>query len=396
VPIQRQIAKLFAMKSYDAAVIGAGIIGTSCAFALADSGLRVALFDSQTPGREATWAAGGMLSPAPYLPGDENLAPLANESLSLYPDFVRSIESASGRSTNYNCCGAIEIFFGAEGPGKRDHHADKCRRLGIPVEAISATEARHREPAIASNARTAAFFPTEGTVEPRALIDAALEAARMRGVEVHPNAAVDSLLIRGNRCREIISAGERCAAGHVVVAAGCFSQQLFENDSPAMQRLAQFVPTRPVRGQMIAMMPRDTTLNHAVRSSRGYLVPRSSGTIVAGSTLEEAGFDRSTTTDGLQKIRKAAIELVPGLADAEIVESWSGLRPGTPDGLPILGPVDIDGLIFATGHFRNGILLAPATAHLVKTWITGAPQSFPAHRYSPLRFARAAQAQSAC
>jgi glycine oxidase len=137
---------------------------------------------------------------------------------------------------------------------------------------------------------------------------------------------------------------------------------------------------------MIALSPRDTMLARAVRSSRGYLVPRGNGWIVAGSTLEDAGFDKHTTTEGLQQIRRAAIELVPDLADAEIVESWCGLRPGTPDGLPILGPVDLEGVILATGHFRNGILLAPITAQLVKAWITQAELPVPADKYSPFRF----------
>jgi glycine oxidase len=384
------------MKSYDAAIVGAGIIGTSCALALADAGLRVALFDRQSPGQEASWAAGGMLSPAPYLPGDEHLVPLATESLQLYTDFVREIESASQRRANYSCCGAIEVFFGPEGPAERDDYVEKCRKLGVPVEAISATEARHREPAIASNVRIGAFFPKEATVEPRSLMSAAIEAARARGVEIHANADVESLLIEKNRCRGVVVAGDRVACEHVVVAAGCFSQQLFLQGTTATQRLAQMVPTRPVRGQMICLVPRDTTLNHAVRSSRGYLVPRSNGAVVAGSTLEDAGFDKSTTAEGLQKIRKAAIELVPDLADAEIAESWSGLRPGTPDGLPILGPVDIDGLIFATGHFRNGILLAPITGELVKNWITGQEQPIDLNAYSPLRFTYATvQAHSA-
>ena len=378
------------MKSYDVAIVGGGIIGTSCALALADAGMRLVMVDRQTPGCEASWAAGGMLSPAPYLPGDEQLAQLANESLRLYADFVRGLESASQKSTGYRCCGALEIFFGAAGPAERDRYVETCRGLHIDAEPITATEARHREPAIASSARTAAFFPREATVEPRALMEAALEAAHARGVEVRANWPVRSLAIDRNRCVGIESDDDRIAAEHVVIAAGAFSQEIVGTGSYFGRHLAQFLPTRPVRGQMIALLPRDTTLSHAVRSSRGYLVPRNNGWIVAGSTLEEAGFDKHTTVEGVQQIRKAALELVPDLASAEIAESWCGLRPGTPDGLPILGRVDIDGIIVATGHFRNGILLAPITAQLVKDWITGTEHPFPADAFSPLRFARSA------
>lgn len=376
------------MKSYDAAIVGGGIIGVSCALALAEAGLRVGVFDRQEPGREASWAAAGMLSPAPHLPGDGPLVPLSRESLRLYPEFILSIESASQKSTNYVQEGALELFFGPEAPHVRDRHVGLCQSLGLAVEAISATEARRQEPSIASTTRAAAFFPREATVEPRTLMDATIEAARAHGVEIHANRPVQSLLIPGNRCSGIVAGGEQLSADRVVIAAGCFSRDVFEEASYCGKRLAPFLPTRPVRGQMLALLPRDTTLARAVRSSHGYLVPRSNGWIVAGSTLEETGFDKRTTVDGLQKIRKAALEMIPDLASAEIVESWCGLRPGTPDGLPILGPIDIEGIILATGHFRNGILLAPVTAQLVKEWIMHAPPSIPVEAFSPFRFIR--------
>lgn len=374
------------MKTCDTAIIGGGIIGISCALALAEARLRVAVFDRQEPGREASWAAAGMLSPAPHLPGDEALVALSRASLCLYPQFISSIEAASQKRANYVHEGAMELFFGADALQERDRYVDRCRRLGLDVDAISATEARRRESATASTARAGAFFPDEAVVEPRALMEAAIEAARARGIEIYANAPVQSVTIQQGRCSAVIAGNERIAVSHVVIAAGCFSREIFTPDSYCGQRLAPFLPTRPVRGQMIALSPRDTMLARAVRSSRGYLVPRGNGWIVAGSTLEDAGFDKHTTTEGLQQIRRAAIELVPDLADAEIVESWCGLRPGTPDGLPILGPVDLEGVILATGHFRNGILLAPITAQLVKAWITQTELPVPADTYSPFRF----------
>lgn len=384
------------MKSYDAAIIGGGIIGVSCALALVEAGLRVGVFDRQEPGREASWAAAGMLSPAPHLPGDGPLVPLSRESLRLYPEFILSIESASQKNTNYTQKGALELFFGAEGPQERDNHVALCQGLGLTVAAISATEARRREPSVASTTRAAAFFPDEATIEPRALMEAVIEAARARGVEISAHSPVQSLVLQENRCSGIVAAGEQISTDRVVVAAGCFSHDVFEEGSSCAERLTPFLPTRPVRGQMLALLPRDTTLARAVRSSRGYLVPRSNGWIVAGSTLEETGFDKHTTVEGLQKIRKAAVELIPDLASAEIAESWCGLRPGTPDGLPILGPIDIEGVILATGHFRNGILLAAVTAQLVKDWIMHARPAIPVDAFSPFRFVRStAETQSA-
>ena len=385
------------MKSFDVAIIGGGIIGVSCALALAEERQRVVIFDRRTPGREASYAAGGMLSPAPHLKGDEVFTPLANQSLALYPDFVARIESASKKSAHFRRDGAIELFFGDEAIAERDGHVAFCRGLGIEIEALSGSDARHREPAIASVARAAAYFPAEATVEPRPLMEAALKASVALGVEIRANQQAQSLIIEHDRCTGVIAGNERTSADHVVLAAGCQSQEVVEQDAYFGRGLFQCVPTRPVRGQMVALWPGDARIQTVVRSKRGYLVPRSEGCVVAGSTLEEAGFVKGTTDDGLKKIRAAAAELVPGLDGARLGETWSGLRPGTPDGLPILGPVGVDGLTVATGHFRNGILLAPITAQLVKDWVTGIAPRSKVGAFSPLRFAReATHARSAC
>ena len=372
--------------TYDVAIVGAGIIGASCAFALAGEGLRVVLLDKQEPGREASWAAGGMLSPAPFFPSDNSLAPLSRESLTLYPEFVRSIESASDLKTQLCRKGATELFFGVRAELECSEFAARCRAFNIETEQFSADEARRQEPAISPSAQAAVFFPSEATVEPRALMKGLLEAASRRGVTIRRDSEVQSIIAEGDRCRGLVAADERVAAQHVVIAAGCFSQAL-AGSHPA---LAPLVCTRPVRGQMMALRTGGVTLSRAVRSSRGYVVPRTDGTIVAGSTLEEAGFEKKTTDEGLRKIRTAAAELAPNLAKAEVVESWSGLRPGTPDDLPILGAAGLDGLVVATGHFRNGILLAPITAKLVTDLILRGETNIDTAAFSPLRFARAA------
>jgi glycine oxidase len=162
------------------------------------------------------------------------------------------------------------------------------------------------------------------------------------------------------------------------VAAGSFSG--------GIDWLGRYAPTRPVRGQMLALRSAGVTLRRVVRSESGYLVPRNDGRIIAGSTLEEAGFSKHVTPGGLSKILEAALELVPALADAEIIETWAGLRPGTPDNLPILGPTDIEGLFLATGHFRNGILLAAVTARLLRDWVLGKTIRLETKAFSSLRF----------
>ena len=179
-------------------------------------------------------------------------------------------------------------------------------------------------------------------------------------------------------------------AGHVVIAAGCWTSQIRE--------AATYAPTRPVRGQMVALRNFGKPIRHVLRSEHGYIVPRGHASpqkLVAGSTLENAGYEKAVTSGGIEQILSAVNELVPSLACAEIVETWSGLRPGTPDQLPILGTADLEGLLMATGHYRNGILLAPITAKLVAEWITDCRASLNCEEFSPLRFLRGSADRSA-
>jgi glycine oxidase len=370
------------VKTFDVAVIGGGVIGASIAFELAGAKLRVAVLDRQQPGLEASWAAAGMLSPAPDSPRDLPLVPLGRESLRLYPEFVASIEEASGESTGYAREGTLEIFSAPCGGGDRDRRVAECRRLGLAAEPVALDSARQWEPAIGPAARAAAWLPEEGTVEPRSLMSAVMAAAQRRGAELRADCGVTGLIRERDRCMGVIAGSEELTAGHVVVAAGCFSRDV----APGNEWFARYAPTRPVRGQMMALRPDGAGLRRVLRSERGYLVPRRDGRIVAGSTSEEAEFQRRVTPAGMRKIFDAALELFPGLAGAEVLETWSGLRPGTPDDLPILGPTDIDGLLIATGHYRNGILLAPVTAKLVREWVTSTRGAFDAAAYSPLRF----------
>jgi glycine oxidase len=241
------------------------------------------------------------------------------------------------------------------------------------------------ESAISEAARAAIWLPEEGTVEPRLLMDALLAAARNRAVEIRANCGVTELLRDGDRVVGVSAGGEKISAGQVVLAAGSYSGELAPSEW--LKRLA---PTRPVRGQMVALRPQAgaTELRRVLRSERGYLVPRRDGRVVAGSTSEEAGFEKHVTAAGIRKILGAMIEMCPALAGAQIVETWAGLRPGTPDDLPILGPADVSGLWLATGHYRNGVLLAPATAKVVRDWIAGAQPAFDVDAFSPGRFAQ--------
>jgi len=373
------------VKTYDVVIVGGGIIGGSIAFELARRNLRVAVMDRQELMQEASWAAAGMLSPAPDCPAAIPLVPLGRASLAIYPKFINAVEEETGASTRYRTGGAVEVIL--RGDAERElstlvalHHG-----LGLACEPLPLDEARNMEPALGRDARAAALLPDECSVQPRALSSAVLAAAASAGAVLCPRVEVTSLEVEAKKCIGVkTSKGEIFHAAQVVLAAGCWSSQIPE--------AAPYAPTIPVRGQMVALRYFGTPLRRVLRSEHGYLVSRGLGspqTVVAGSTIENAGFEKRVTSGGVEKILTAANELVPELAKAEIIETWCGLRPGTPDQLPILGPVDVDGLIFATGHYRNGILLAPITAKLIGEWIVERKTSLDWDAFSPLRFLRA-------
>ena len=372
------------MNTYDVVIVGGGIIGGSIAFELAQRNLRVIVLDRQELMHEASWAAAGMLSPAPDCPADIPLVPLGRASLALYPGFIDAIEDSSEISTGYRTGGTLEVL--CHGDTERElstivalHHG-----LGLACEPLPLEEAHEMEPALGREARAAVFLPDEASVNPRSLSAALLDASRMAGAELSPGTDVVSLMKDKKRCAGVkTSAGETLSARHVVVAAGCWTSQLSD--------AAPYAPTRPVRGQMVALQHAGEPLRRVLRSERGYIVPRDQATpqkLIAGSTIENVGYEKAVTSGGLEQILGAVNELVPSLVGAEILDTWSGLRPGTPDQLPILGPTDMEGLIIATGHYRNGILLAPVTAKLITEWITEGRTSLNCEDFSPLRFLR--------
>ncbi len=368
------------MRTYDVIVIGGGIIGGSIAFELARNNVRVAVLDRQQPGREASWAAAGMLCPAPDQSDFLPVVPLAKESFALYPQFIAAVEDASGRPAGFRRDGALYLFFGAAAEDERDRMVMEHLRLGLASETIPLDGARRIEPKIGPNVRAAAWLPYETSVEPRLLTEAVLAAAKRRGATILPGVAVTSVLRQGNRCVGVIAEGEKFEAKQIIVAAGSFSA--------GIDWLEPYAPTRPVRGQMVALRSSNSNLRCALRGESGYLVPRNDSRTIAGSTLENAGFEKEITPAGIQKILSAVVELVPSLADAAIIETWAGLRPDTPDHLPILGPTDVEGLLIATGHYRNGILLAPVTARLLCEWIINGRTTISADAFSPLRFSQ--------
>jgi glycine oxidase len=345
--------------------------------------MRVAVFDRQQPGQEASWASAGIISPAPESPAMIVTVPLAKASVSLYPEFVAQVEEISGRSVGFRAKGTVEALFSHDTKAELSTIIALHHGLGLKAEPLRAEDARELEPALSEEVEAAVLRPEEASVDNRALTAAVLEAAQRSSAEIFSGNGAKAIWREGNRCAGLVLQNEKVEAKWTVIAAGCFSATI--------EGIAPYAPVRPAKGQMVALRADDLKMERVLWSEKIYLVPRNDGRILAGATVEYAGFDKRTTAGGIEKVLSAAIDLAPGLADARIEETWAGLRPDSPDHLPILGPADLDGLVLATGHFRSGILLTPVTARLIREWITEQRVSVDWDRFSPLRFQSAAE-----
>jgi glycine oxidase len=371
------------MKKFDVAIAGGGLIGASIALELARAGLGVGVFDRQEPGLEASWAGAGILSPAPESAAMIALVPLGKASMAMYPEFVRMVEEASGRCAGYRPKGTLQALFSRDAREELSTVIALHHGLGLQAEPLSAEDARALEPALGENLEAGVLRPEEASVDNRALTQAVLEAARRSGVQFFSAGGAEAIWREGGRCLGLHLKNEKIEAPWTVIAAGCFSANI--------RGAAVYAPVRPAKGQMVALRADHLKIERVLWSEKIYLVPRNDGRILAGATVEYTGFEKALTAGGLETILAGAIELSPGLRSARVEETWAGLRPDSPDHLPILGPTDIDGLLIATGHFRGGILLTPITARLVREWVTQQRVSVDWDRFSPMRFPSASR-----
>jgi len=352
------------VKTWDVIIAGGGIIGLSLAIAFHKRGATVLVVERGQPGHEASHAAAGML--ANY--GSETPAPLrelAAGSAAMYPEFVLELQDESGVHIDLRDQGTI-LFQSLE---QRQNPYDE------PAEELSPERLQELEPGLCET-RYAAACLKERSVDPRALAAAALKAAKHRGVDIASGTSVTAVSVANGRAIGVTSNKTNYSGAAVVNCAGAWAGQF-----PPHQ-----FPTRPVKGQMLSVVGAPRALRHVVRSPEVYLVPRSHGRILIGATVEEAGYDKRTDPATIQRMHQAAVTLLPALREARMLEAWAGLRPGTPDNLPILGATSTPGYFVATGHFRNGILLAPVTAHVLAQVITGAKPDYDLSAFSPLRF----------
>ena len=353
------------MKTWDVIIIGGGIIGLSLSVALRKRGASVLVVERGEPGREASHAAGGMLVDSP-LETPPPLQSLATASARMYPEFAHEVQLESGMTVDLRDFGTF-VFP----PPEHVHE-----HPGFTAANVLPAALRELEPALANNTQPA-FYSKERSVDPRALSSTAAKAAKKRNVDFSSGDAVISVDISGERATGVTTVKTSFLSSKVVNCAGCWSGQI----SPTR------LPTRPVKGQMLCLVmhPRNL-LKHVIRTPDVYLIPRSDGRLLVGATVEEAGFDKRTDPPTIQRLHRAALQLVPKLADAKILEDWAGLRPGTPDNLPILGATEIPGYYVATGHFRDGILLAPITAKVMSDVIEGHKPEYDLLPFSPSRF----------
>lgn len=368
------------MKSWDAIIIGAGIIGLSLAIELKKQGLRVLVVEKGELGREASWAAGGMLVDNAEETRPE-LRELATASAGIYPEFVHELQDESGLKIDLRSVGTIVLTRVEMGPraaagGQSPATTQDCS-LPRPLAEL--------EPALQADASTARFLK-ESCVDPRDLTAAAIAVARHRGIDFSSGDRVLEVVVANGTACGVRTNKSQFNAGIVVNCAGAWAGQIGPYPFPA----------RPVKGQMLCViLPQKELVRHVVRtlgrtSGRTpdvYLIPRSDGRMLIGATAEEAGFDKQIVPETVQRLRQAAIDLVPRLTEARILEAWAGLRPGTPDGLPILGSTPTPGYFVATGHFRDGILLAPVTAKVMAHLMTGQWQPIDLSEFSASRFA---------
>jgi len=369
------------MQKLDVLIVGGGIIGVALALRLADEKLSVTVLERGEPGREASWAAAGMLAPTSEAGHGADgalppvLAELASAGAALYPAWLDRLGESARIAVGYLTEGTLDVAFTDE---------EAATLQALPGERLTAAEARRLEPSLSERIVAAVRLPHDVQVDNRRLLAALLEAAGAAGIHFRTGTRVAELMTQGARAAGVRTLeGELISAGVVVNAAGCWAAQLGEHGR-------RLTPTRPVRGQMLALRGEAAKplLRHVVRSPRGYLLPRADGRLVGGSTTEDAGYDKSLTPSGLRQLLSAALELVPAAASLPFADAWAGLRPDTPDHLPILGATDIENYFVATGHYRNGILLAPITAQLVGDVIGGRKPQASLEPFSPLRFSR--------
>ncbi len=366
------------------AIVGAGVCGLAIGWRLAQAGAIVEVFERGQAGHGATWASAGMLAAgAEAEPGEERLLEITRWSQALWPDFVAELEAASGQGLGYRDEGTLVVAPTRDDAARLRATYDYQTGLGLALDWLSPAEARRREPFLGANIAAAVFSAADHQVDNRRLATALRAAFLAAGGCLHEHTAVTAIETAAGRVTGLEVGERQVEADAVVLAAGAWSAEL-----PGLPDAAR-PPVRPVKGQALAlaMDPQAPLLTHVLWAPGIYLVPRAEGSLIVGATVEEKGFDERLTAGGIFALLEAAWRAVPAIEELAIEEMWVGFRPTSRDDAPILGPTPVDGLLLATGHHRNGILLAPATAEAVSRYILSGDLPAAAQPFTIARFA---------
>lgn len=359
------------MTSADVVVVGGGIIGLSAAWRLTQAGAVVRVFDDPTTDGAAWRAAAGMLTPVTEAYwGEDDLLALTVDSMRRWPGFAADLEAVAGVDVGFEQHGVLAVGLDADDALVVADLHSLHERHGLRSERLRSRACREREPLLAPGVRTGLFAPDDGSVDPRRVV-AALRRAVADGGGTVEERPVTALVVADGAVTGVVAGDERVDAGGVVLAAGAWSPRVGGLPEVAVP------PVRPVYGEVVRLRERTPghvpqhTVRAVVHGRHVYVVPRAAGEIVVGATSVDRGYDTRVTAGGVHDLLRDAVDVVPALAEAELVEVGSGLRPGTPDNAPLIGWSAVERLLLATGHYRNGVLLAPATADAVARAVTG-------------------------
>ncbi|MBS1887437.1 MAG: glycine oxidase ThiO [Actinobacteria bacterium] len=385
-------------RSFDAVFVGGGVIGLACAWRAAQRGARVCVVERAEPPAGATNVAAGMLAPVGELTfGEPELLELTLASGALWPEFAAEVEAASGVETGFRQCGALHLALDRDEAAELRRRHDLQRELGLAAEWLTPSRCRELEPGLAPTFVGGVLAGGEASVDPRALVRALAAALHEAGAELRTGTEVVDALWSGERLAGVRTAptpdacpryedkrrgDDEVRADVVVLCSGAWAGQTAWLPDGARPRV------RPVKGEVLELRPRPgdgAPASRIVASERVYLVPRPDGRLIVGATQEERGFDTVVTAGGVHELLREAYRVLPDIAEMELAGAIAGLRPGTPDNLPIVGRGPVEGLLYATGHFRNGILLAPLTADAVAATLSGSEVPAPMALADPHR-----------
>jgi len=368
----------------DVAVVGAGVIGLSIAWRLARRGLAVAVFERAEAGAGASLAATGMLAAAAeHEPGCDNLLALALESQRQWPAFRAELEAQSGRDIDYRPCGTMVVALGRDEVERLRFRHELHRRCGLPTRWLDGQEARTLEPALRPSVAAGLFCADDHEVDPPLVMAALVAAFKAAGGRLIEHCAVEALDLAAGRVAGAVTAAGACRAGAVVLAAGAWTDLVPHGIA---------VPVRPLKGQSLALRTTADigTLAHIVWTEQIHLAPKGDGRLIVGATVEERGFDDAVTAGGLYALLEGARRAFPAIEEMAVEAVWTGFRPSSIDDAPILGATRLAGLAIATGHHRNGFLLAPATALAIEALIADGTMPAVAQAFGVDRFNAAA------